>query len=119
LYKEKFLWHARRLAFQAEGHGMYVSALGLAIHQWLNPPMKLELVGQNGLEFERLLAAARSLFYPGKTVSFAQSTDANAPAECRVCVGTQCYPPLQRGDDLARFRPQFGPAKVLVQSTVS
>lgn len=76
-------------------YGLYVSALALNALLYLNPPLKLEVAGDN----HALKAAARHVFFPGKLLSYKPE---ELPAEeVRICVGTQCLAPVRDAASLA------------------
>lgn len=84
------------LLIHLKGHfGMYVSALAVAAENYLNPPLKLEVLGAD----DALREAARHLFYPGKLVSYQPEA---TQSEVRVCVGYQCLPPVRDAKSLQR-----------------
>ncbi len=88
-------------------HGLFVAGLGIALMEYLKPPLKLEILGQN----PELTAAARQVFYPGKLLSY--QPDA-ATAEVRICIGTQCYPPVSTVEELQSRLKELLPSHINV-----
>ncbi|MBX2861512.1 MAG: thioredoxin domain-containing protein [Vampirovibrio sp.] len=76
------------LTLETEGRGGFVAAFGLAIHQYLNPPLKLEIVGDS----PELTEAAKKTFYPGKLLKY--TSEASTP-ELRPCFGPRCLAPIR------------------------
>lgn len=87
-YKQAFEKGLNLLIHLKGNYGMYVSALGVAARDYLHPPLKLEVTGNNA----ELQAESRRIFYPGKLLSYQPQ---EAQAEVRICMGTRCLAPVQ------------------------
>jgi uncharacterized protein YyaL (SSP411 family) len=75
-------------------YGLYVGALGLAAHEYLNSPLRIELVGEsNALRQQALL-----FFHPGKVIVH-RPAENGSPPQARLCLGQRCLPPLIEGMD--------------------
>lgn len=91
----------RGLRHMVQTHGQYgffVGALGVAAYQYLNPPLKIELLGQD----ESLDAAARKIFFPGKVLEYNEAPVDHPVA--RVCAGNHCLEPVE---DPVRLRTRL------------
>jgi uncharacterized protein YyaL (SSP411 family) len=75
-------------------YGIFVSAVGTAVWEFLNPPLKLDVAGHGPMA-----AAASQVFFPGKVLAYHPEGPIN---EIRPCVGTRCLPPVQDPADLPR-----------------
>jgi uncharacterized protein YyaL (SSP411 family) len=94
-YRETVDRSLRFFVDRAENYGFYVSALGLAVFQFLYPPLKLEVVGQS----EPLAQEARAFFYPGKLVAYSP-TEAGTSPQIRPCFAQRCLAPVEEGQSL-------------------
>ncbi len=74
-------------------YGLFVSALAIAAHDYLNPPLKLEVTGNA----HALKHAARQAFFPGKVLAYASD---EPEATIRVCVGNHCLAPVTQAEAL-------------------
>ena len=74
------------------GYGFFVAALNLGLFWFLNPPLKLEVVGSDSA----FSAESRRAFYPGKIIAYA----GEGKPEVRVCVGHTCQLPVSTAKEL-------------------
>ena len=93
-YKQSAERTLKLLTATSGNYGLFIAALDLALLWLLNPPLKLEVLGND----ESLIAEARHAFYPGKIVAYTQGDK----PEVRVCVGTVCKAPVTTATDLKR-----------------
>lgn len=94
-YRETVDRSLRFFVDRAENYGFYVSALGLAVFQFLYSPLKLELVGHSA----DLAQQARSFFYPGKLLVYSPA-EANTPPQIRPCFAQRCLAPVEESQSL-------------------
>lgn len=74
-------------------YGLFVSALATIAMFYVDPPLKLEVVG----DAHELKAAARHIFFPGKLVTYKPG---EPHAEVLVCAGMQCLAPVREVEEL-------------------
>jgi len=70
-----------------ERRGLFSSALLIALFEHRNPPLKLEVCGNDA----SFTSKARHVFYPGKILLYQPS---DARPEIRPCIGTRCLEPI-------------------------
>jgi uncharacterized protein len=73
--------------------GIFSAALGVALYEFLHPPLKLEVLGQEG----SLYQAAQEAFYPGKAMIYVPEAEEK---EIRACVDTRCVEPARSPAEL-------------------
>lgn len=72
-------------------YGLFVSALGFAADRYINPPLKMEVMGNEPAPARALAHAARHVFFPGKLIAYRSD---EPHSEVRICVGTRCLAPI-------------------------
>jgi uncharacterized protein YyaL (SSP411 family) len=105
-----------------EDYGFYVSALGLAVYQFIKPPLKIDILALDSTEprFMELFETARQTFYPGK-IMVTHSHDLSAQrAEARLCLGSRCLPPATTVCEFEEaLRQEFGSTQLTFEKVFS
>lgn len=91
------------LLINTNGHyGLYVSALAVAAIFYANPPLKLEVTGND----YDLKQAARYLYSPGKVVTYQPEA---VVSEIRPCSGNRCLSPIKDAANLSALLSEMTP----------
>ncbi len=86
-YAEKAERALHMFGYEFSNRGVFVSALATALFEWMHPPVKLAVLGQD----KNLNHASRTTFYPGKIVSYQPES---STSEVQICEGTRCLTPV-------------------------
>lgn len=86
-YLEKAEKALKMFGQELAGRGLYASALGISLFEYLYPPAKLQVLGQS----QALTDAAKDAFSPGKVITYVPEATEN---HILVCEGMRCLAPV-------------------------